>query len=159
MVSMSEPTPEPTTPDQPPPPPPGPPPAYQAAAPAYAAPPAAWGPPGKPRSIGISILLAIVTLGIYALVWVYKTHDEMKRHCGQGIGGGLGFVIYFFIAPVTFFLLPNEVEKMLAQAGRPSRVSAMTGFWLFLPIAGAFVWFFKVQGQLNDYWESLGAHR
>jgi len=29
--------------------------------------------------------------------------------------------------------------------------------WILLPIAGSIVWFVKVQGQLNDYWRSLGA--
>ncbi len=32
-----------------------------------------------------------------------------------------------------------------------------TGLWLLLPIVGAFVWFFKVQGALNRYWEGKGA--
>jgi hypothetical protein len=45
------------------------------------------GPVGQTRGTGIAILLAIVTLGIYTLVWWYKTHEEMKRHTGQGIGG------------------------------------------------------------------------
>src|SRR2546423_3010563 len=91
---------------QPPPPPP------------YAT-PVTWGPPGRIRGIGVSILLAIVTLGIYTYVWTWQTHEEIKRHSGQGVGGPLGFVIYFIISPVTWFLLPNEVEKMLKQAGRP----------------------------------------
>jgi hypothetical protein len=120
---------------------------------------AQWGQPGKPRSIGTSILLAIVTLGIYALVWTYKTHEEIKQHSGDGVGGLLGFIIYFFVAPVTFFLLPSEVEKMLRKAGRPSKVSAKTGFWILLPLLGPFIWFAKVQGQLNEYWQSLGATR
>ena len=118
---------------------------------------AQWGPPGKPRSIGTSILLAIVTLGIYTFVWTWMTHEEIKKHSGQGVGGPLGFVLYFVLSPVTWFLLPNEVEKMLRQAGRPSRVSAKTGFWILLPLIGPFIWFPKVQGQLNEYWRSIGA--
>jgi hypothetical protein len=158
-----------------PPPPAAPPPGY-GSQPAYGAPPSYGAPgygapqgyaaPGYPqatgqlgmvRSIGTCILLAIVTLGIYTFVWVWKTHDEMKAHTGNGLGGPVGFLIYFVISPVTYFLLPNEVEKMLQRAGRPSRVSAMTGFWILLPIAGPIVWFVKVQGQLNEYWRSLGA--
>jgi hypothetical protein len=124
------------------------------ASPAYAAP--QWGPPAKPRSVGICILLEIVTLGIYGYFWVPWTHTDIKRHSGQGVGGGLGFVIYFLVAPVTFFIVPNEVQKMLQMSGRESRVSAITGLWILLPLAGPIVWFVKVQGQLNDYWESLG---
>ena len=36
-------------------------------------------PSGKIRSTGTCFLLMIVTLGIYGLVWYFKTHDEMKH--------------------------------------------------------------------------------
>ena len=36
-------------------------------------------------------------------------------------------------------------------------MTAVTGFWLLLPLIGSIVWFVKVQGRLNDYWRSLGA--
>lgn len=123
-------------------------------APAY---PAGPGPVGRPRSIGTCILLAIVTFGIYTYVWTWKTHDEIKLHSGTGVGGPLGFVIYFVVSPVTFFLLAGEVRQMLALAGRPSRVRGLTGLWILLPLFGPLVWFFKVQGQLNEYWRSVGA--
>ena len=120
------------------------------------------GPPGsgqvaKPRSIGVCILLAIVTLGIYAICWVWMTHADLKRRSGMGIGGPLGCLIFVIVSPVTYFLLPHEVRQTLEGDGRPSRVSAMTGFWFLLPLIGHIVWFVKVQGQLNDYWRSLGA--
>ena len=119
--------------------------------------PGGFGPPGQIRGIGVSILLAIVTLGIYAYVWVWKTHDEIKRNSGVGVGGPLGFLIFFVGSPVTYFLLPSEIRQMLERYGQPSRVLGVTGLWLLLPIAGPFVWFVKVQGQLNDHWRALGA--
>jgi len=133
-------------------------PAYQPAPPPAA--PVAQGPSGalgKPRGIGISILLAIVTLGIYTYVWTWKTHAEIKDHSGIGVGGPLGFVIYFIVSPVTFFLLAGEVGQMVSRSGQASRVRGLTGLWILLPIIGAIVWFVKVQGQLNDYWRSHGA--
>jgi hypothetical protein len=124
----------------------------------YAQPyPVQVGPPGKVRGIGVSILLAIITLGVYTFVWVWKTHEEIKRHSGVGVGGPLGFVIYFVFSPVTYFLLPSEIGQMLRNAGRESRVSGPTGLWLLLPLLGPFIWFAKVQGQLNEYWRSVGA--
>ena len=116
--------------------------------------PPAPGPVGQSRGIGVSIFLAIVTFGIYAFVWTWKTHEEIKQHSGSGVGGPLGFVIYFVLAPVTFFLLPGEVRQMLARAGQPSRVKGLTGLWILLPLLGPIVWFVKVQGQLNDYWRT-----
>ena len=76
------------------------------------------GPLGQPRGIGFAILMAIITLGIYTLYWVFKTQDEVKNHSDQGVGGVLGLVIYIVVWTVTWFLVPSEVGKMY-QAGRP----------------------------------------
>ena len=125
------------------------------APPPYA--PAGTGQLGETRSIGKAILLAIVTLGIYTYYWTYKTHDEIKRRSGQGVGGGIGLLLWALVGLATPFLLAAEVKTMLEGDGRESRVSALTGLWMLIPLVGPFVWFPKVQGQLNDYWRSLGA--
>jgi hypothetical protein len=115
------------------------------------------GPPGRPRGIGFAILISIVTLGIYTFYWVFKTQEEVKEHSGIGVGGVLGFVIYLLVSPVTWFLIPSEVGKMFKADGREAPFSGWTGLWILLPLLGAFVWFFKVQGALNRYWESKAA--
>ena len=115
------------------------------------------GPLGQQRGIGFAILMAIITLGIYTLYWVFKTQDEVKEHSGQGVGGVLGLVIYIVVSPVTWFLVPSEVGKMIKLDGREAPFSGWTGLWLLLPIVGMFVWFIKVQGALNRYWESKAA--
>jgi Domain of unknown function (DUF4234) len=112
------------------------------------------GPLGQPRGIGFAILLFIVTLTIYGYYWVFKTQDEVKNHSGQGVGGVLGLVIYIVVSPVTWFLVPSEVGKLYQQDGRTAPFTGWTGLWLLLPIIGAFVWFIKIQGALNRYWES-----
>ena len=122
--------------------------------PAMAPPP---GPLGKPRSIGVSILLAVVTLGIYTCFWTYMTQDEIKRHSDIGVGGGLGLVIYILVHPVTYFLVASDVAAMYQRRGWNSPVSTLTGLWFILPLIGSIVWFVKVQGALNHYWTSLGA--
>lgn len=119
------------------------------------APPA--GPIGQPRPIGICILLAVVTLGIYTYVWTYKTQEELKRHTGTGLGGGLGLLIYFLLSPATYFIVGSEVGQMEQRSGRAPSVSGVTGLWILLPLVGAVVWFVKVQGALNNYWRSVGA--
>ena len=110
------------------------------------------------RSV-VAILMAIITLGIYTLYWVFKTQEEVKNHSGQGVGGVLGLVIYIVVGVVTWFLVPSEVGKMYQQDGRPAPFSGWTGLWLLLPIIGAFVWFIKIQGALNRYWESKSVDR
>ena len=113
---------------------------------------------GNTRSIPLSIVWAILTLGIYTFVWVYKTHDEIKRYSGNGVGGVLGLVIYILISPVTYFVVPSEVRFMYEDLdGGRSPVRGIYGLWFLLPLIGSLIWFIQVQGALNRYWESKGA--
>jgi hypothetical protein len=118
----------------------------------------ARGPVGNTRSIGKSILWAILTLGIYTFVWTYRTHEEIKRYSGNGVGGVIGLVIYILISPVTYFIVPSEVRYMYEDLdGQESPVRGIWGLWFLLPLIGAIIWFVNVQGALNRYWESKGA--
>ena len=57
------------------------------------------GPLGETRSIGLSILWAILTLGIYTFIWVYRTQEETqalfrersrRRHRARDLGSSSG---------------------------------------------------------------------
>ena len=113
---------------------------------------------GNTRSIGLSILWAILTFGIYTFVWVYRTHDEIKKYSDNGVGGVVGLVIYIVISPVTYFVVPSEVRYMYEDLdGGKSPVRGIYGLWFLLPLLGTVIWFVQVQGALNRYWESKGA--
>ena len=113
---------------------------------------------GNTRSIGLSILWAVLTLGIYTFVWVYRTHEEIKRYSGNGVGGVVGLVIFIVVSPVTYFVVPSEVRYLYEDLdGQTSPVRGTTGLWFLLPLIGSIVWFVKVQGALNRYWQSKGA--
>lgn len=131
-----------------------------AAAPAYQA-PLATAPLGKVRSTGGCIGLTIITFGFYTWYWYYKTHDEMKQHSGQGIGGGLALVLAIFVGIVMPFVNSGEVGGLYERRGQARPVSAATGLWALLLgwffFVGLIVWFVKTNGALNDYWKSLGA--
>jgi hypothetical protein len=140
---------------------PDPTPAYAAAPPpAYGGAPAA-GPIGKVRGTGTCILLMIVTFGIYGIVYYFKTHEEMKQHSGQGIGGAIALIIALFIGIVSPYLLSAEVGNLRKSRGQEEKVSGLTGLWyfpgIFLLFIGPIVWFVKTNGALNDYWRSQGA--
>jgi Domain of unknown function (DUF4234) len=118
------------------------------------------GPLGQPRGIGFAIFIFIITLGIYSLYWVYKTQEEMKQHTGEGLGGVLGLVVWILVSAVSAFVIPSEIGKMYQRDGRQPPVTGWTGLWLFpgaILIIPAIVWFVKVQGALNRYWESKAA--
>ncbi len=163
MTETNDPTasdPDPTTPDTAPPPAPTP---YAAAPAAPLAPMTgpADGPIGQVRSTGVCILLTIVTLGFYTWYWYYKTHDEMKQHTGNGIGGGIALLLAILVGIVMPFLTSSEVGGLYERKGQPKPVSATTGLWFLLLgwffLVGAIVWFVKTNGALNDYWRSQGA--
>ncbi|WP_345520448.1 DUF4234 domain-containing protein [Nocardioides conyzicola] len=119
------------------------------------------GPIGKVRSTGTCVLLTIVTLGFYTWYWYYKTHDEMKQHTGNGIGGPIALLIAILVGIVMPFLTSNEVGGLYERKGREKPVTAMTGLWYLLLgwlfFIGAIVWFVKTNGALNEYWKSQGA--
>jgi hypothetical protein len=115
---------------------------------------------GRPRGIGFGFLLFIVTFGFYSWYWVFKTEEEMKEHTGEGLGGVLGLVIWILIGPVMGFVIPSEIGTMYRKDGQEPPMSGWTGLWYFpgmLLIIPAIVWFVKVQGALNRYWEGKGA--
>ena len=117
------------------------------------------GPLGKERGVAFVIFVSIITLGIYYLVWVYKSHEEIKEHSGVGVGGVLGLVIALVVGFVTPFVLPSEIRKMYERDGKESPVSGWTGLWAtlgLLILVGPIVWFVKVQRELNRYWRDKG---
>ena len=129
--------------------------------PAPGAPPAMTAPIGKVRSTSGCIALTVVTLGFYTLYWYFRTHDEMKRHSGTGLGGGVALILAVFVGFVMPFLTSNEVGGLYERRGQARPVSAVTGLWALLLgwffFVGLIVWFVKTNGALNAYWRSLGA--
>jgi Na+/proline symporter len=113
-------------------------------------------PIGRQRGVGFVIVLYIVTLGIYGLYWIYKSFDEMKGYRRQGVSGIVGLLLAFII--VSTFLLPAYVGRMYNEDGNPNNpVSGLTGFWVFVPYVGTFIWLYKIQTALNQFWASKGA--
>jgi Domain of unknown function (DUF4234) len=115
------------------------------------------GPLGSRRGIGFGILLFIVTFGLYGWYWAFKTQEELKQRTGEGLGGVIGLVIWIVINPVSAFVIPSEIGKMYARDGKQPPMTGWTGLWLFpggILVIPAIVWFVKVQGALNRYWEA-----
>ena len=115
------------------------------------------GPLGKPRGILFVLLISLITFGIYTIYWAYKTHEELKQHTGEGLGGVLGLVVWILVSPVNAFVIPSEIGKMYNRAGRASPITGWTGLWFFpfgIFLIPLIVWFVKVQGALNQYWQS-----
>jgi hypothetical protein len=123
--------------------------------------PVAGAPVGQVRETGMCILLTVVTLGFYSWYWYYKTHEEMRQHTGQGIGGAVALILAIFVGVVMPFFSSHEVGQLYERRGQERPVTAMTGLWALLLgwflFVGLIVWFVKTNRALNDYWLSLGA--
>jgi hypothetical protein len=118
------------------------------------------GPIGQIRPTGMIILLFFVTFGIWSFIYYYQTHEEMKRHTGDGVGGVIALVLSVFIGIVNPYLLSHEVGGLYSRRGQEPPVTALTALWFFpgiLILVGPFVWFVQTNNALNDYWRSLGA--
>jgi uncharacterized protein DUF1707/uncharacterized protein DUF4234 len=118
------------------------------------------GPIGQVRGTGLQVLLFLVTFGIWGFVYFFQTHEEMRRHSGEGIGGVLALVLNIFVGMVSPYLLSHEVGRLYERRGQVRPVSALTGLWFFpgmLLLVGPLIWFIETNRALNDYWRGLGA--
>jgi hypothetical protein len=106
---------------------------------------------------GITILLMIVTVGIWGFFWSYHTGEDLKRYNGDGLGGLVNVLIYLVLSVVLMFTIPYEISNMYTRDGRNSPVSTLWGLWFLLPIIGHLVWYLKVQDALNDFWRGKGS--
>lgn len=118
-------------------------------------------PIGKQRNWILCVVFTFITFGIYRLYWEYVVHEELKQQAGVGPGGALALILTIFAGVVMPFLTPMWVAEAHQKAGRTSEVSALTGLWvlpgILLCFVGPFIWWAKTQGELNKYWETLGA--
>ncbi len=120
-------------------------------------PEAARGPIGKPRSVGLTILVAIVTFGIWTWVWSFMNGEELKNYRRNGLGGVAYLLLTVFIVPITMFLMANEVENLYLDAGEQPRITTLWGLWFLLPLIGQIVWYVRIQHAINEFWQARGA--
>ena len=136
-----------------------PPPQPHQAPPAYAGMPAAapYGRPlGKRRATGTTILVTIVTCGIWSIVWAYYNGEELQRWSGKGLGGVVHLIVTILASPVTMFLLASEVEQLYRDDGQEPPITTLWGLWFLLPLIGNIIWYVRIQDALNTYWTAHG---
>jgi len=114
-------------------------------------------PLGKARSIGLTILLTIVTFGIWTFFWSYQTGEDLKKYRGDGLGGVVYVIINFLLSPVVMFLMADEVAKLYQDAGEEPPITAVWGLWFLLPLIGHIIWYVRIQNSLNTFWTLRGA--
>jgi hypothetical protein len=107
--------------------------------------------------------LALITLGIYALVWWYKINRELRDYsaaAGHPLGNDPAksvlalFPGAFIIVPPfwTNWTTPTRVAEAQAMAGNANRVSPVLSMLLWYFVLGTHIVY--LQYALNGIWES-----
>lgn len=116
-----------------------------------------YGPVGKTRPVGMTILLSIVTFSIWTIIWSYWNGEELRAYNRTGAGGVAYGLITFVVYPVTMFMMANEVEVMYREQGEQPPITTLWGLWFLLPIIGNIIWYAQIQNAINDFWMARGA--
>ena len=90
----------------------------------------------KRRNMGMQVILAIVTLGIYAIYWFYVTSKEMVEH--KNLGGSPGLWTFLLFVPFGALFSYWKHGKAV-EAITDNRYSGILIFVLWLVFSPA-VW-------------------
>lgn len=113
-------------------------------------------PVGKIRNPWVVLILSIVTLGIYSIIWYYSIFEELRNWRKQGWNGIIFLLLFLFFGVALIaipWLIPAYIGRMYEEDDKIKPISGLTGFWVLLPIIGGIVWIFKIQNNLNTFWE------
>jgi uncharacterized protein DUF4234 len=110
-------------------------------------------------------VLAIVTLGIYYLVWYYKVNRELRDAAGIDVDPFVALLAitigWLIIVPpfVSWYRTFERIQQAQRQAGLTSEVNPILGFILYL-VALYFlpVELLYAQDELNKLWRARSAH-
>lgn len=103
-------------------------------------------------------LLSIVTLGVYHIVWWYKTNNEMKNYgvANDPLLATLAITLGAFVivpAFVSVYRTADRIKMAQEQAGATERMVPVLGLLLFLVVSGFAAVYY--QSQLNKAWDAL----
>ena len=93
----------------------------------------------KQGSLGLQVVLAVVTLGLYTLYWTYSTASQLNNGTNRGLIPLLGLIPLVNIA--AFWQIANAAEAVTDQ----SKIVLFVLFIFVPPLS----WFW-VQSGIND---------
>lgn len=109
----------------------------------------------KQRSVGLCIVLSIITCGIYGIYWVYCLNEDVCEVTG-GLGTSGGLVILFSLLTCGIYLIfwnykmGERLDQERASRGVPTGSLAI--LYLVLSIFGLdIVSMALMQSELNRY--------
>lgn len=98
------------------------------------------------RSIGMMILLTIVTLGFYLLYWTVSFQSELKQKTNEGFTGLGHFVLLFITFGIYYIYWNYKVGERIEKVGGPNN-----GLLYLILVLIGFGWLnpFLIQSEAN----------
>lgn len=107
----------------------------------------------QPRSVGLCIVLSIVTCSIYLWYWIYCVHNDVQEVCGRPMGTSGGMVVVLTLITCGFYGIywNYKMGRFLDQAkGQPNGYSGLV--YMVLSIFGLdIISLALMQSELNCF--------
>lgn len=107
----------------------------------------------QPRSVGLCIVLSIVTCGIYGIYWFYHVHEDVQTVCGRpmSVSGGMVILLTIITCNIYGIYWSYKMGQFLdAAKGNPNGNSGV--LYLVLSIFGFnIVAWALMQSELNRF--------
>jgi hypothetical protein len=120
--------------------------------------------PGFERSIATSVILTIVTCGIYGLIWMYAIGKDIRDNLGrEDPNPGMDILLTLVTCGIwgiyLMYKYPTMINEMAHKRGLPANeslplISILLGI-LGLPVVS----FALMQSELNKIWQADQMHR
>ncbi|HZS45695.1 MAG TPA: DUF4234 domain-containing protein [Blastocatellia bacterium] len=121
--------------------------------------PAPSGTIGFERSIATSIILTLVTCGIYGLVWFYAVGKDIRDYLGRGDPNpGMDILLMIVTCGIwglyIMYKYPTQINEMLQKRGLPTNDN-LPLISIILGVCGlGIVSLAMMQSELNKLWQS-----
>ncbi len=102
----------------------------------------------KKRSIGVMVVLWLITFGVYPLIWYCSFQNQLKKTTGKGFGGAGHFFVSIFTLGIYFIYWQYAAGKRLAMLGAEDK-SVLYLILAFVPLVGM-ICPFLMQSQANN---------
>lgn len=107
----------------------------------------------QPRSVGLCIVLSIITCGIYGIYWLYCIHEDVQEVCGRpmSVSGGMVIVLDIITCGIYGLYWSYKMGQFLDEAkGTPGGSSGI--LYLVLSFFGlSIVAMALMQSELNCF--------
>ncbi len=116
--------------------------------------------PGEKRDPLMVLILGLLTCGIYAVYWVYKTSSEIRDALGRAdVNPVLDTVLTILTCFIWLIYLSYKYPQLLLQlqerAGQPRNDISLVS--LILAIVGLTpISLYMIQSELNKVWDAPG---